>query len=156
MLKNTPRSILFICLGNICRSPLAEGVMRHVWENSGRDEVIHFDSAGTNGYHTGEAPDPRSVEVAKLHGIDISAQRCRQLTRDDFYNFDLIIGMDQVNMATLAQRKPDDATAHIALFTDIAGVGDIEIPDPYFGDMSGFEEVYRMVLSSSKALAARI
>lgn len=156
MLKNTPRSILFICLGNICRSPLAEGVMRHVWENSGRDEIIHFDSAGTNGYHTGEAPDPRSIKIAQQNGIDISAQRCRQLCRDDFYHFDLILGMDQVNMATLAQRKPADATAQLALFTTIAGMGDIEIPDPYFGDMFGFEEVYRMVLSSSQALAARI
>lgn len=156
MLKNTPRSILFICLGNICRSPLAEGVMRHVWYGCNRSESIYFDSAGTNGYHTGEAPDPRSVQVAKMHGIDISAQRCRQLTHDDFYSFDLILGMDQVNMATLAQRKPDDATAHIALFTEIAGMGDIEIPDPYFGNMSDFEEVYRMVLSSSKGLAERI
>lgn len=133
--------------------------MRHVWENSGRDGLIHFDSAGTNGYHTGEAPDPRSIAVARSYGIDISNQRCRQLTNDDFYKFDLILGMDQVNMTTLAQRKPEDATAHIALFTDIAGLnemGDMEIPDPYFGDMSGFEDVYRMVLSSSKALAARI
>lgn len=156
MLQNTPRSILFICLGNICRSPLAEGVMRHVWENSGRESHIHFDSAGTNGYHTGEAPDPRSVQIAKSYGIDISMQRCRQLVRDDFYQFDLILGMDRVNMATLAQRKPHDASAQIGLFTDIAGIGDMEIPDPYFGDMSGFEDVYRMVLSSSQALAGRI
>ncbi|MGU3574245.1 low molecular weight protein-tyrosine-phosphatase [Brucellaceae bacterium C25G] len=156
MLKKTPHSILFICLGNICRSPLSEGVMRDVWNKSGRSETIHFDSAGTNGYHTGEAPDPRSIKVAKQHGIDISSQRCRQLVRDDFYQFDLILGMDQVNITTIAQRKPEDATAHIGLFTEVAGMGAVAIPDPYYGDLSDFEAVYRIVLSSSNALVSSI
>lgn len=153
--NTAPASILFICLGNICRSPLAEGVMRHVLAERGLGGNVHIDSAGTNGYHTGEAPDKRSVRVAASHGIDISGQRCRQLIEADFTRFDLILGMDHRNITTINQRAPSRHTAEIGLFSQIAQGRDVEIPDPYYGEIGDFEEVYRMVLAASKALADR-
>lgn len=147
-----PTSILFICAGNICRSPLAEGVMGHVLEARGVRNVL-IDSAGTNGYHTGEEPDERSISVASRHGLDISAQRRRQLIAADFSRFDLILGMDRYNMRMIAQRQPANASAHVGLFTEIAEGKAVEIPDPYYGGTGDFELVYRMVLASSKALA---
>ncbi|WP_245414807.1 low molecular weight protein-tyrosine-phosphatase [Brucella oryzae] len=147
-----PTSILFICAGNICRSPLAEGVMGHVLEKRGIRHVP-VDSAGTNGYHTGEEPDERSISVAARHGLDISTQRCRQLIAADFTRFDLILGMDRYNMRMIAGRMPANASAHIGLFTEIAEGRAIEIPDPYYGGIGDFELVYRMVLAASIALA---
>lgn len=147
-----PTSILFICAGNICRSPLAEGVMGQVLEARGIRNVL-IDSAGTNGYHTGEEPDERSITVAARHGLDISAQRCRQLIAADFSRFDLILGMDRYNMRMIAQRQPANASAHVGLFTEIAEGKPVEIPDPYYGGIGDFEKVYRMVLAASIALA---
>jgi protein-tyrosine phosphatase len=150
--QSAPTSILFVCAGNICRSPLAEGVMAQVLAERRIDHVL-IDSAGTNGYHTGEEPDDRSIRVAAKHGLDISEQRCRQLTPGDFTRFDLILGMDRYNMRMIAQRQPANASARIGLFTEIAEGKAVEIPDPYYGDTGDFEQVYRMVLASSKALA---
>ena len=147
-----PASILFICAGNICRSPLAEGVMGQVLEKRGIRHVL-VDSAGTNGYHTGEEPDERSISVAARHGLDISGQRCRQLIAGDFSRFDLILGMDRYNMRMIAGREPANASAHIGLFTEIAEGRAVEIPDPYYGGTGDFEKVYRMVLAASIALA---
>ncbi|WP_176036395.1 low molecular weight protein-tyrosine-phosphatase [Brucella tritici] len=147
-----PASILFICAGNICRSPLAEGVMDHVLEKRGIRDV-RVDSAGTNGYHTGEEPDERSISVAARHGLDISTQRCRQLIAADFSRFDLILGMDRYNMRMIAERQPANASAQIGLFTEIAEGWAVEIPDPYYGGTGDFEKVYRMVLAASIALA---
>ncbi|MGF2226211.1 MULTISPECIES: low molecular weight protein-tyrosine-phosphatase [unclassified Brucella] len=147
-----PTSILFVCAGNICRSPLAEGVMGHVLEKRGIRHVL-IDSAGTNGYHTGEEPDERSIQVAAHHGLDISAQRCRQLTMADFSRFDLILGMDRYNMRMITQRQPARITARIGLFTEVAEGKPVEIPDPYYGGIGDFELVYRMVLAASTALA---
>ncbi|MHC5231453.1 low molecular weight protein-tyrosine-phosphatase [Brucella sp. LJL56] len=147
-----PTSILFVCAGNICRSPLAEGVMDHVLEKRGIRHV-RVDSAGTNGYHTGEEPDERSISVAARHGLDISAQRCRQLIASDFSRFDLILGMDRYNMRMIAERQPANASAQIGLFTEIAEGQAVEIPDPYYGGTGDFEKVYRMVLAASIALA---
>ncbi|MBC8716156.1 low molecular weight phosphotyrosine protein phosphatase [Ochrobactrum sp. Marseille-Q0166] len=143
--------MLFVCAGNICRSPLAEGVLAQVLTERHIDHVL-IDSAGTNGYHTGEAPDDRSIRVASGHGLDISGQRCRQLTSGDFTRFDLILGMDRYNMRMIAQRQPANASARIGLFTEIAEGKAVEIPDPYYGDIGDFEKVYRMVLASSNAL----
>jgi protein-tyrosine phosphatase len=157
-------SILFICLGNICRSPLAEGVMRDVLQKHYPDREFIIDSAGTNGYHTGEAPDKRSVAVAAKHGIDISDQRCRQLTPDDFTAFDLILGMDQNNLMTINRHAPDGSTAVTGLFTAIARDGidgdkrdlGAEIPDPYYGGPEDFDQVYRMVRDAAEALAGKL
>lgn len=148
------KSVLFICLGNICRSPLAEGVFRSVVETQGRGAQFHIDSAGTNGYHTGEAPDHRSIAVAMHHGVDISKQRCRQLTAQDFHDFDLILGMDKGNLRAIEARRPATvAKAEIALFYDFALQKRLEIPDPYYGGTGEFEKVYRMVRTASEALA---
>ncbi len=152
MIVPVPTSILFICAGNICRSPLAEGVMGHLLKKRGISHVL-IDSAGTNGYHTGEEPDERSISVAVRHGLDISAQRCRQLIAADFNRFDLILGMDRYNMRMIAQRQPANVSAHIGLFTEVAEGKAVEIPDPYYGGTGDFEQVYRMVLAASTALA---
>lgn len=147
------RSVLFVCLGNICRSPLAEGVFRNVLESENKGEVVVIDSAGTNGYHTGEAPDRRSIAVAGRHGIDISRQRCRQLTAEDHVRFDLIVGMDHANVAAIEARQPVNARARIALFYEIALGETRQIPDPYYGTNADFERVYRMIRAASEGLS---
>lgn len=147
------RSVLFVCLGNICRSPLAEGVFRSVLAAEGKEQGVLIDSAGTNGYHTGEAPDERSILVARQHGIDISDQRCRQLKAEDFVKFDLILGMDRANVAAIEARRPADATAETGLFSKIALGETSQIPDPYYGTGADFERVYLMVLKASKGLS---
>lgn len=149
------RSVLFVCLGNICRSPLAEGVFRSVLEASGRAANVDIDSAGTNGYHTGEAPDPRSIAVARRHGLDIAGQRCRQLTAEDFDRFDLVLGMDQINMTAIERRRPQSSSALTGLFHQVALGAAVQIPDPYYGGETDFENVYRMVLAASKGLLSR-
>ena len=159
-----PFSILFICLGNICRSPLAEGVMRAVVQERFPQREFLIDSAGTNGYHTGEAPDERSVAVARQNGIDISKQRCRQLSDEDFSRFDLILGMDQNNLMTINRLAPCGSPAVTGLFTAVARDGldghaadrGEEIPDPYYGDIEDFERVYEMVREAAEALADRL
>ncbi|RCS25222.1 low molecular weight phosphotyrosine protein phosphatase [Phyllobacterium salinisoli] len=155
MSETRPSSVLFICLGNICRSPLAEGVMTEILRENGRDNGIVIDSAGTNGYHTGEPPDRRSIAVAAKYGIDISAQRCRQLVAADFTKFDLILGMDRRNLDAITQRRPSDSKARIGMFSLISLGREIEIPDPYYGGPEDFEHVYRMILAASKAFAER-
>ncbi|WP_343313273.1 low molecular weight protein-tyrosine-phosphatase [Brucella sp. BE17] len=147
-----PTSILFVCAGNICRSPLAEGVMADVLEKR-NVQGVPIDSAGTNGYHTGEEPDERSLIVAADHGLDLSTQSCRQLKAADFTRFDLILGMDRYNMRMIAERRPQTVTSRIGLFTEIAQGKAVEIPDPYYGGIEDFEKVYRMVLAASNALA---
>lgn len=147
------RSVLFVCLGNICRSPLAEGVFRSVLAAEDRCTGVVIDSAGTNGYHTGEAPDPRSIAVAGRYGIDISGQRCRQLTADDFTCFDLIVGMDHANIAAIEARRPLNATAETGLFYAMALGETKQVPDPYYGTNADFERVYRMIRAASEGLS---
>lgn len=147
------RSVLFVCLGNICRSPLAEGVFRSVLATEGKGQGVLIDSAGTNGYHTGEAPDERSILAAKQHGIDISGQRCRQLKAEDFADFDLILGMDRANVAAIEARRPAKATAKTGLFGEVALGEASQIPDPYYGTGADFERVYLMVLKASRGLS---
>ncbi|QND51166.1 low molecular weight phosphotyrosine protein phosphatase [Phyllobacterium sp. 628] len=149
------RSVLFVCLGNICRSPLAEGVFKFVLEEQGKAHGVVIDSAGTNGYHTGEAPDERSIAVAGRYGIDISGQRCRQLKAEDFVHFDLILGMDRANVAAIEARRPPNATAETGLFSAVALGENNQIPDPYYGTGADFERVYLMVLKASKGLSNR-
>ena len=134
---------------------MAEGVFKYVLETEGRAEGILIDSAGTNGYHTGEAPDARSVKVAQRHGVDISAQRCRQLGPEDFDRFDLIVGMDRMNLAAIEKRRPVNAAVQTGLFHEIALGSAKQIPDPYYGSDEDFETVYRMILAASKGLSAR-
>lgn len=118
-----------------------------------KGEGVVIDSAGTNGYHTGEAPDRRSIAVASRHGIDISNQRCRQLTAEDYIRFDLIVGMDRANVAAIEARRPPNALAEVGLFYEMASGETTQIPDPYYGTNVDFERVYRMILAASTGLS---
>ena len=131
-----------VCLGNICRSPLAEGILSSKTNSS----EIFVDSAGTAGYHVGNPPDPRSVEVAASHGIDISRQRCRRLSQDDFDEFDYIFAMDRENLIHLQElvRSAEDL-AKVSLLLESAEMAEEEVPDPYYGGDDGFLHVFRMI-----------
>ena len=150
------KSILFVCLGNICRSPLAEGVFRSVLAERGMEDDFVIDSAGMGDWHAGQAPDHRAIAVARANGLDISGQQARAITDRDFERFDLILGMDRKNIRELGEIAPDAFRDRIHLFLDYAGSGAKEVPDPYFGDAAGFAEVYRMIRVASEALAAKL
>ncbi|WP_417671315.1 low molecular weight protein-tyrosine-phosphatase [Roseibium sp.] len=147
------RSILFVCLGNICRSPLAEGVFHHVLSEAGNDLQMHLDSAGTGAWHAGNPPDPRSIEVAAKYGIDISAQRARQVVTEDFDRFDLILAMDKSNLRNLRSLQPKTSRAMVRLFLASPAT---DVPDPYYGHDDGFETVYQMLHAGSRALLSEL
>lgn len=161
MQSEPPLSILFVCLGNICRSPLAEGIFRSVAETRGMGAGIVIDSAGTGGWHAGSVPDPRSIAIAARHGVDITNQKARKVRPDDFERFDLILGMDRSNVDDLLALAPVGAKGKVHLFLDFAN-GDFangkagEVPDPYYGGPEGFADAYRMILDASNALADRL
>lgn len=144
--------ILVVCLGNICRSPLAEGVLLHLVEKHQLNIVI--DSAGTSNYHIGEAPDSRTVANAKKHNIDLSPLRARQFVRSDFDKFDKIFVMDKSNrrdVLNLARHESD--IAKVDFFLNLLFPGsDIEVPDPYYGGEEGFEQVFNLVWQASEKL----
>jgi len=147
-------SILFVCLGNICRSPLAEGVFRAVWAERGRGRDMLLDSAATSGWEVGSPPDPRSIAIALRHGIDISGQRARKVRPEDFSRFDLILGMDRSNVADLKALAP--ARDRVQLFLEFAHGQARDVPDPYYDGPEAFAEVYRMIREASEALATRL
>ncbi|MFT7578629.1 MAG: protein-tyrosine phosphatase [Myxococcota bacterium] len=141
--------VLFLCLGNICRSPLAEGVFRAAVacrEPPIDAGTIVIDSAGTGGWHVGELPDRRSISTARDHGIDIEGQRARQLAVDDFSTFDWIVAMDRSNAQTARDRTPAGATARIVEFMHyVPNAEEQDVPDPYYGGDNGFEHVYGLL-----------
>ncbi|MGN3963963.1 low molecular weight protein-tyrosine-phosphatase [Burkholderia gladioli] len=135
-------SICFVCLGNICRSPTAEGVMREQVGAAGLDHVIEIDSAGTGDWHVGEAPDARAQQAARGRGYDLSALRARQVASGDFERFDLLLAMDEANLAELRRRCPVEHRHKLRLLMEFAiGAGQREVADPYFGGAQGFEQV---------------
>jgi protein-tyrosine phosphatase len=145
--------ILFVCLGNICRSPTAEVVFRQIAKREAPDLTIQVDSAGTAGYHLGEAPDPRTRAAALRRGYDLSARRARLIEPPDFERFDLILAMDQENLEVLRRRAPQSARERLRLFMEFAPeLGTAEVPDPYYGGPNGFEEVLDLVESASLGL----
>ena len=156
MSAKPPRSILFVCLGNICRSPLAEGVFRSVIEENGSEAEFTIDSAGTGAWHVGNPPDPRSIAIASKYGIDIGRQRARKVAHEDFRRFDLLLGLDRSNVDDLKARAPVEARGKVHMFLDYAGLGQVDVPDPYYGGDSGFEIVYRMIREASEALSAKL
>ncbi len=134
-----------VCLGNICRSPMAEGILRH--KTQSRTPAFEIDSAGTSRFHTGEAPDKRAIEKMRKYGIDISGLRARQFVKEDFERFDLILAMDENNYADILQlaRHPEDAQK-VKLILDYAFPEQrMSVPDPYYGGDSGFENVYSLL-----------
>lgn len=144
--------ILFVCLGNICRSPTAEGVFRQYVRQAGLEAKVTIDSAGTADWHTGKAPDPRTIRAAARRGYDLSALRARQAVAGDFHRFDLILAMDESNLANLKGIQPADGKAELALYLPRFGLQTREVPDPYYGGEEGFEQVLDMLEQASQAL----
>ena len=142
--------ILFVCLGNICRSPTVEGVARKLAQQEAAHLDLQFDSAGTAGYHIGAAPDPRSMRAAAARGYDISALRARQLHAQDFHRFDLLLAMDVTNLADLRALAPHGLQDRARLFVPQG------VPDPYYGDAEGFETVLDLAEHGSRALFVAI
>lgn len=147
--------ILFVCLGNICRSPLAEGAMRAAAERLGLEIVV--DSAGTGDWHLGKAPDPRAIATGARHGVDISGQRARQVRPDDFMAFDNVIALDRANLGHLRRLMPADPRARLSLLLDhVDGRYGQDVADPYFGDEAGFEVAWRDICQGVDALLAQL
>ncbi len=145
--KRSEVSVLMVCMGNICRSPTAEGVLRHKLRAAGLDRRVTVDSAGTHGYHTGEPPDPRAIRHAAARGYDISGLRARPVESADFERHDWLLAMDAANLAWLRQRVPagvDDRSALLLSFAAGAG-GELDVPDPYYGTPAGFDAVLDLV-----------
>lgn len=137
--------ILFVCLGNICRSPTAEGVLRHKLQLAGLAGRVQVDSAGTGAWHVGKAPDPRTRAVAEQRGYLLHDLRARQVQEADFQCFDLILAMDNDNLRELRSLRPAAAVAEVDLFLRRVRLAEHEVPDPYYGGADGFERVLDMV-----------
>ena len=150
--------ILFVCLGNICRSPTAEGVLRVLAAREAPELELEIDSAGTAGYHVGAAPDPRTRMAAARRGYDLSALRARMVEPADFERFDLILAMDHDNLRALRRRAPALAHERLRLFMEFAAHAGApsEVPDPYYGGPNGFEEVLDLVESAARGLIAHL
>jgi len=149
--------ILFVCMGNICRSPTAEGVFLQKMTQAGLSEQIHIDSAGTHAYHIGEPPDSRTQQAALQRGFDLSTLRARQVRHTDFEEFDYILAMDQRNYQLLRQQCPANLHHKLALLLDFAPqLGTREVPDPYYGGKQEFEKVLDLVETASEGLLTAI
>ena len=149
--------VLFVCMGNICRSPTAQGVFRHLVEQEGLSHLIETDSAGTIDYHAGKAPDRRARETALRRGLDLSDLRARQAKAADFDAFDYVIAMDLDNYSDLLGLCPEGRAEKLHLFMDFAPQLQVrEVPDPYYGGPAGFERVFDMVEEASRGLLERI
>ncbi len=146
-------SILFVCMGNICRSPTAEGVFRHLLGRVAPELDVEIDSAGTHAYHVGDQPDQRAQAAAIRRGIDLSKIRARKVCTEDFCSFDLILAMDEDNLALLVDFCPQDQRLKLGLFLEYAVESGAEnVPDPYYGGANGFEQVLDLVEVASLGL----
>ena len=148
--------ILFVCLGNICRSPTAEGVFRKYLADSALADKVSVESAGTADWHTGKGPDPRTCEAALKRGYDLSKLQARQATAEDFHNFDLILAMDKSNLANLEALRPANSRAELDLLLQRYDLPRSEVPDPYYGGEQGFEDVLDLLANASQALLAEL
>lgn len=145
-------SVLFVCMGNICRSPTAEGVFRHVLTEAGLADKVRVDSAGTHAYHVGEPPDRRSQAAAERRGISLQDIRARRVSEADFAEFDYVIAMDRLNLATLADLADDIYRDRLSLFLEYRRGDEQEVPDPYYGGATGFERVLDLIEDASRGL----
>lgn len=149
--------VLFVCTGNICRSPTAEGVFRTLVAREGLDDRIEAASAGVAGYHVGEPPDPRSQDAALARGYDMSAQRARRVSAEDFHHYDMILAMDSGHHRSLERLAPPGTRDRLSMFLAWAPHLGIEnVPDPYYGDGQGFEDVLDMAEAASQGLLDHI
>lgn len=149
--------VLFVCMGNICRSPTAEGIFRHLVKTEGLAHLIETDSAGTHDYHVGRPPDPRAMAAAARRGIDISDLRARAVDDFDFSAFDWIIAMDSSNLAWLRAKAPAESRERIYAFLEFASaLMECEVPDPYFGSRGGFDYVIDLVDEAARGLLQAI
>ena len=149
--------VLFVCLGNICRSPTADGIFRHLIAREELDQKIIVDSAGTGDWHIGKAPDSRTVNAARQRGYDLSVLRARQVTAQDFSEFDYVLAMDKSNLMNLQRMKPSSYSGHLGLFLEFGSSGDYhEVPDPYHGGKDDFELVLDLVEDAAQGLLNHI
>ena len=149
--------ILFVCLGNICRSPTAEGVLRVIAARDFPSLKIEVDSAGTADYHVGEPPDRRTVAAARRRGYELGSLRARLVQREDFLRFDQVLAMDRANLTALENRRPKGASAHLGLFMEFAPDSEFdEIPDPYYGGIEDFERVLDLCEAAARGLLSRL
>ncbi len=145
--------VLFICMGNICRSPTAHGVFQKLVDDKGLTQAFLIDSAGTHAYHVGHAPDNRSVSTALGHGVDISNLKARQVHESDFEYFDYLLVMDEHNYSMTIDNCPAEHASKVQFFLDYAkGSALKEVPDPYYGEGNGFERVYDLIVDASNGL----
>ncbi|MCW8943662.1 MAG: low molecular weight phosphotyrosine protein phosphatase [Sedimenticola sp.] len=150
-------SVLFVCMGNICRSPTAHGVFEDLVARAGLQQHILVDSSGTHAYHVGNSPDPRSQKTAASRGVDLSGQRARQTERKDFDLFDYIVAMDKDNLSNLQFIAPAEGKKKLHLLLDFAPkLGSKEVPDPYYGGSKGFDKVFDLIQGASEALLEHI
>jgi protein-tyrosine phosphatase len=148
--------ILFVCLGNICRSPTAEAVFRHKLAQAGLTQQVQVDSAGTGDWHVGKAPDSRTVRAARLRGYDLAPLRGRQVSVEDLQRFDLILAMDLNNLRHLQAMPCRSTGAEVDLFLRRYGLATDEVPDPYYGGEDGFEQVLDLVEQACEALLVEV
>lgn len=149
--------VLFVCMGNICRSPTAQGVFEALVEREGLAQHIGIDSAGTHAYHVGEPPDQRSQQAAKRRGIDLSTQRARKVRPEDFFEFDYVLAMDRSNYEILRDTCHPDYQDRLRLFLEFAPQhGEQDVPDPYYGGAQGFERVLDLIEAAAAGLLAEL
>lgn len=154
---NKKVSVVFVCMGNICRSPTAEAVFRQYVENAGLAEQILIDSAGTHDYHIGDPPDLRAQRAAQQRDYDMSGLRGRQVEQGDFHRFDYVLAMDRANLAILQRLAPPDSDTQARLFLEYAHHhAEREVPDPYYGGADGFERVLDVVEDAAQGLLQHI
>lgn len=146
------KRVLFVCLGNICRSPTTEGVFQQAVVRAGLDDRVTIDSCGVGDWHVGKAPDPRSQAAARQRGIEIGHLRARQLKASDFHEFDYVLGMDRENLAAMRALQPANSQAQVGLLLDYAGLPQSDVPDPYYGGDDGFEQVLDLIERASQGL----
>ncbi len=150
-------SILFVCMGNICRSPTAEGVFRRLVQSAGLEHKLLIDSAGTHAYHIGSVPDARASAAAGKRGYDLSALRGRQVSEQDFHAFDYILAMDRENLSNLQNICPSEHVGKVSLFLEFsANFSEREVPDPYYGGAQGFEHVLDLVEDAARGLLQKL
>lgn len=154
MTKPPAPSILVVCLGNICRSPMAAGILRAELGSSSFD--LRVESAGVGPWHVGKPPDPRAIATAQRRGIDLTGERARMICEQDYVTFDFILAMDRSVLADVVQRAPAEATAEIGLFCSVAEGIEADIADPYYGEDDGFETCFDEIQATARALVRRL